>query len=381
MKRTLFASLLLVFLFGYSEASKGVTVEGYQYWSNETYTRVSVDLSDDIEFTQHRLSNPDRIYFDLKKCILSSKVAPSLQIEDGILKKIRISQFNNETVRVVLDLQELEDFKVFIMENPYRLIIDAFGKKKSGEPVPYKKLEKEITRIRKVVIDPGHGGEDPGAVGYSGLLEKDVVLSVGKELAGILKEKYDMEVILTRSKDVFIPLHERTAIANSSKADLFISIHANASRRKAARGIETYILNWTTDEESMRVAARENNLSLEKMKEVQSELQMILDDLERDNKKEESRKLAYNVQNLMISSLSRDYKQVIDLGVKQALFYVLVRAEMPSVLVEISFISNRDEERLLSQKKYIDKIAEAIANGVGSYITPPKLVKKTSDNI
>lgn len=381
MKRALFVPLLLVFLFGYSEAAKNVIVEGFQYWSNETYTRVAVDLSDDIEFTQHSLSDPDRIYFDLKKCILSPKVAPSLKIEDGILKKLRISQFNEETVRVVLDLQELEGFKVFIMENPYRLIIDAFGKKSSGDAVPYKKLEKDVTRIKRVVIDPGHGGEDPGAIGPRGLMEKDVVLSVAKELAGILKEKYDMEVILTRNNDVFIPLHERTAIANSRNADLFISIHANASRRKAARGIETYILNWTTDEESMRVAARENNLSLAKMKKVQGELQMILDDLERDNKKGESMKLAYNVQNLMISSLTQDYNQVIDLGVKQALFYVLVRAEMPSVLVEISFLSNREEEKLLSQKKYRDKIAEAIANGVGAYATPPKLAKKPSDNI
>lgn len=374
-------SLLLVFLFGYSEAAKDVTVEGFRYWSNETYTRVVVDLSDEIEFTQHSLSDPDRIYFDLKKCILSSKVAPSLQIEDGILKKIRISQFTEETVRVVLDLQELENFKVFTMENPYRLVIDAFGKKSSGDPVPYKKLEKDVAQIKRIVIDPGHGGKDPGAVGPKGLLEKDVVLAVGQKLGQILEKEYNMEVIFTRDKDVYMPLEERTAIANSNKADLFISIHANASRRKAARGIETYILNWTTDEESMRVAARENNLSLAKMKEVQSELQMILNDLERDNKKGESMKLAYNVQNLIISSLIQDYNRVIDLGVKQALFYVLVRAEMPSVLVEISFISNREEEKLLSQKKYRDKIAEAIAKGVGAYTTPPKLVKKPSDNI
>jgi len=372
--------LLLVFLFGYSEASKRVAVEGYRYWSSEGYTRVVINLNDQIEFTQNRISNPDRLYFDLKNCILSKDVTPSVSIGDGILKKMRVGQFDNGTVRVVLDLQKFERFNVVVFKNPYRLVIDVFSEK-GVEPVPDTKQEGKISEIKRVVIDPGHGGNDPGAIGPRGLMEKDVVLDVAKKLGALLKDKYNMEVIFTRDRDVFIPLEERTAIANSKKADFFISIHANASRRKAARGIETYILNWTTDEESMRVAARENNLSLAKMKKVQGELQMILDDLERDNKKGESMKLAYNVQNLMISSLTQDYNQVIDLGVKQALFYVLVRAEMPSVLVEISFLSNREEEKLLSQNKYRDKIAEAIANGVGAYATPPKLAKKPSDNI
>jgi N-acetylmuramoyl-L-alanine amidase len=375
MKRAAFVSLLLVLFLGYSEASKEVTVEGFRYWSSKGYTRVVVDLDGHTDFTQNRLSNPERIYFDLKNCSLSKEVKPSLPIEDGILKNVRIAQFNEDTVRVVLDLQELENFNSFMLEDPSRLVIDIFGKK-NLEPVPYKKLEKKFDKIKKVVIDPGHGGKDPGAVGPRGLLEKDVVLAVGKKLAKILREKYNIEVVLTRKSDVFIPLEQRTAIANSSNADLFISIHANASRRKSAKGIETYILNWTSDEESLRVAARENSISLKKMKKAQGDLQMILQDLARDNKKDESMKLAYNVQNSMVDTLSNDYKRVVDLGVKQALFYVLVGAEMPSILVEISFISNREEEKRLSQKKYRSKIAEAIARGVKFYSTPPKLAKK-----
>lgn len=380
MKKTLFVSLLLVLFFGYSEAAKEVTVEGFRYWSSEGYTRVVVDLSGNVKFTQNQLSNPARIFFDLKNCILSEKAIPSLPIEDGILKDVRIAQFNKETVRVVLDLQELGNFNVFMLSDPSRLVIDVFGKK-SHASVPYMKFDKKLTEIKRVVIDPGHGGKDPGAIGPKGLLEKNVVLAVGKRLARILKEKYNMEVILTRDRDIYISLEERTAIANSNNADLFISIHANASRRRSAKGIETYILNWTSDEEAIRVAARENAISFKKMKESQSELQMILQDLARDDKKDKSMKLAYNVQNSVVDILSQDYNKIIDLGVKQALFYVLIGAEMPSILVEISFISNREEEKRLSQKKYREKIAEAIARGVKYYTAPSKLAKKISDNI
>lgn len=378
--------LLLVIFWGYvgavspgGEASKGVIVKGFRYWFSESYTRVVVDLDGRIEFTQNRLSNPDRLYFDLKNCLLSKEVIPSLSIKNGILKNIRIGQFNKESVRVVLDLQEIESLKVFMLEEPYRLVIDVFGKK-TVKPLPEKEIEKGLTEIKRVVIDPGHGGKDSGAIGPNGLLEKDVVLAIARKLGNLLREKYNMEVIFTRDNDIFIPLEERTAIANSKKADVFVSIHANASRRRNARGIETYFLNWTTDEESMRVAARENDISFKKMKQAQSELQMILQDLERDSKKEESMRLAYNVQTSMVNALKHDYNEIVDLGVKYALFYVLVNAEMPSILVEASFISNHEEEGRLSRDEYREKIAEAIANGIKNYI-PLKLVKKDSDNI
>lgn len=379
MKRTLFVPLLLALFWGLGEATERVTVEGFRYWSSERYTRVVVDLDGPVEFSQNRLSKPARLYFDLKNSILSKKVTPSLPIKDGILKDVRVGQFNKETVRVVLDLQEVKNFNVFMLKDPHRLVIDVFGKK-GFIPIPKREQRQRVTGIKKVVIDPGHGGEDPGAIGHRGLLEKDVVLAIAKKLGRILRKKHGMEVIFTRDRDVFIPLEERTAIANSKNADLFISIHANASRRKNARGIETYILNWTSNKEAMRVAARENAISFNKMQKVQNDLQMILEDLERDNKKEESMKLAGNVQASMVNTLRQDYDKIVNLGVKQALFYVLVGAEMPSILIETSFISNRNEERRLSQNKYRKKIAEAIAVGVKNYV-PAKLVKRASDNI
>jgi N-acetylmuramoyl-L-alanine amidase len=159
-----------------------------------------------------------------------------------------------------------------------------------------------------------------------------------------------MEVIFTRESDLFIPLEERTAIANSKKGDLFISIHTNASRKKRTRGIETYFLNWTNNKEAMRVAARENAISIKKMEEMKNGVQFILNDLNRENKKNESMKLAHNVQSAMVDTLNEKYSKVVDLGVKYALFYVLIGAEMPSILVEISFISNSEEEHPLKKK-------------------------------
>ncbi len=368
-------SLLIIFvLSGFAGASKEVSVNGIRHWSSESYTRVVIDLGGPVVYSHNRLSNPDRLYFDLVNSRLSKQIAPSVPIEDGILKDVRSGQFNDNTVRIVLDLQEIENFNTFILEDPYRLVIDISGRENTGL-VPYKKLDKEIVEIKRVIIDPGHGGKDPGAIGPRGLKEKDVVLKIAKRLGKILKKKYNIEVIYTRDRDVFIPLEKRTFIANSKKADLFLSIHANASRQRKARGIETYILNWTTDKEAMRVAARENKISMNRMQKSSGSIQTILQDLARDKKKDESMKLAHNVQGSMVNALKKDYNKVIDLGVKQALFYVLVGAEMPSVLIEVAFISNYEEEKRLSGNSYSYKIAEAIAKGVDNYSAPLKLAQ------
>lgn len=384
MKKVLFASLLVVLLWGFSEEAKGVTVKGIRNSSSEKYARIIVDLDVSVKYTQARLSNPDRLSFDLEDCVLSEKIALPLLAKDSILKDINVNQIDKKIVRVILNLREIENYKVFILKEPYRLVIDVFGKKEPRPVLDKEKQVKELFEIKRVVIDPGHGGDDPGAIGLRGVFEKDVVLSIAKKLGEILKEKYNMDVIFTRDKDIFIPLEDRTAIANSKKADLFISIHANASRRRNARGIETYFLNWTTDEESNRVAARENAVSYKKMKEFQKgDLQMILQDKARDYKNDESRDLAGGIQASLINNLKQDYKEIFNLGVKWALFYVLVGAEMPSVLIETSFISNREEEKRLSDNKYKEKIAEAIAGGINNYFeSKKKIVKRiTSDKI
>lgn len=344
-----------------------VEVRGIRYWSSPEYIRVIIELSGPIEFTKGRLPNPERLYIDMKNAKIINGLQRNYTIEDNILKKVRIG-VNANIVRIVFDLNtEDYNFKFLNLEDPTRLVVDISpgSGKKNTEPLNAAPIIK-----RKIVIDAGHGGYDPGAIGPNGLYEKDVVLDIALKIRDIMINKYPLyEIILTRDRDIFVPLDERAAIANRSNADLFVSIHTNASPNRKARGIETYILNWTDDEEAMRVAARENAISLKKMKQVQNELGVILASLEREVKRDESVKLASYVQNSLVSSVQSKYPEVNNLGVKQALFYVLVGAKMPSILVETSFISNNEEEMLLADEFYRQRLAYSIVSGINSYFT------------
>ena len=356
----------------FAEASS-IEVKDIRSWSSENYTRVVVDLTNTVEFSKNRLSNPDRLYFDVKDAHISKEINTSIPVGDGILKTVRASQFNKTTVRVVLDLDEISDYQTFIFDDPARLVIDVYGKTRTAA-----KPDMNIVK-RMIVLDPGHGGHDPGAVGPKNLYEKDVVLDIALKLKKVLMEDPFNEVFLTRERDIFIPLEERTAMANRKNADLFVSIHANASQRREAKGIETYLLNWNDDEEAIRVAARENAISLKKMRAMNRQVDIvdvIKSDLIRENKRDESIKLANYIQRSLISNLDSDTKHVLNLGVKQALFYVLFGAKMPSVLVEVSFISNPEEERLLSNDAYRTEIAKGIAKGLNTYLTSAPTVQK-----
>jgi N-acetylmuramoyl-L-alanine amidase len=370
------AILFFLLLSTSSVASEKIDVKNIRYWSSSDYTRIVIDLSGHVEFSKNLLSDPDRIYFDLKNTRLSKDIKTVFPVGDGMLKAVRAGQFDPDTVRIVFDLEMIKDFNTFFLDSPARLVVDVQGTERIKKP------EVVLTK-RKIVIDAGHGGHDPGAVGPNGLHEKDVVLDIALKLKEILVKDPLNEVFLTRETDVFISLEERTAIANNKNADLFVSIHANASPSRRATGIETYLLNWTNDEEAMTVAARENAISLKKMKEMHKQmdlLEMIKNDLMRENKRDESIRLAHYIQKSLISTLSRERnnRKRIDLGVKQALFYVLFGAKMPSVLVEVSFISNPGEERLLSNETYRMQLAKAISNGLNIYIMSTSATKVTA---
>ena len=368
-----YLGFLLVILSPFFAEASSVEVKDIRSWSSENYTRVVVDLTNTVEFSKNRLSNPDRLYFDVKDAHISKEINTSIPVGDGILKTVRASQFNKTTVRVVLDLDEISDYQTFIFDDPARLVIDVYGKTRTAD-----KPDMNFVK-RRIVLDPGHGGHDPGAVGPKNLYEKDVVLDIALKLKRVLMEDPFNEVFLTRERDIFIPLEERTAMANKKNADLFVSIHANASPRREAKGIETYLLNWTDDEEAIRVAARENAISLKKMRAMNRQVDIvdvIKSDLIRENKRDESIKLANYIQRYLISNLDNDTKHVLNLGVKQALFYVLFGAKMPSVLVEVSFISNPEEERLLSNDAYRTEIAKGIAKGLNTYLTSAPTVQK-----
>jgi len=220
----------------------------------------------------------------------------------------------------------------------------------------------EKSKVLKIVIDPGHGGKAPGAVGPNGEKEKDITLAVSKEIARRLSEK-GFEVFLTRDTDVYLPLEERTAFANRNKADLFVSVHVNANEKDSLQGVETYFLNLTTDAASMKVAKRENAMTSASL----GSLQLIIKDLMLNAKINESSRFASSIQNSIVSSLEKSGHERKDHGVRQALFYVLLGAQMPSVLVEIGFITNAAECRLLHEEAYQNSIVDGIVRGISTY--------------
>jgi N-acetylmuramoyl-L-alanine amidase len=217
---------------------------------------------------------------------------------------------------------------------------------------------------RRIVIDAGHGGHDPGTMGQGGLQEKELVLDVALRLERQVREELGADVVMTRSTDVFIPLEERTAIANSKDADLFLSIHANSSRSPRARGIETYFLNFAVDPHAEEVAARENAISAATMKDLQGLVKAIT----LNSKINESRDFASAVHESLIQNLRRRNPQLPDRGVRTAPFYVLIGANMPSVLAEIAFVSHPEEEKLLKTSGRREEIARGLLHGVRSYL-------------
>lgn len=370
-----------------------------KHWSNPDYTRISLELDRDVTWEAHELGKgtpgkPGRVYIDLKRTRLGKGVK-DITIGDGLLKGARIGQYKAEVVRVVLDTEYIKDYKIFPLSDPARLVIDVRGERPTEisrlepavsavpERVVLPKLEEQpvvaekksrppkkpaISKIRRIVVDPGHGGHDPGAVGPNGIQEKDVVLAIGLKLRDLFKEELGVDVVMTRSTDVFIPLEERTAIANKVGADLFVSVHANAAPSRSAAGIETYYLNLAKTDKVAQLAAKENGTSLEKV----SVLQAILFDLMANYKLNDSAHLADEVQKSLYKKIRTRHSDVKNLGVKQGPFYVLVGASMPSILVETAFLSNAAEESRLKDPAYQDMTANGILEGVRSYITSLK---------
>lgn len=459
--RTIFILLLLCTCIPSSLLAKfpDVRLNGIRYWSNDSYTRVVIDVTRPVSFKKNQLVESKRFYIDMEDSSVQGFPDRDIEVKNGILKKIRVGQFDPTTVRIVLELDDIERYKIFTLTDPYRIIIDLYGhsqpqaaaqppeepkepkepkeketprqdpavqeprqetvqearqealhevrqearleakqeqkqeqslkaetepsKPKPKAKVASKQHYKEEARLpspaqmkekpngkKKIVIDPGHGGHDTGAIGETGVMEKDLVLDISLKMAALLKKEYGYDVILTRTKDVFISLDERTAIANSNNADLFISVHVNANNESSVNGYETYFLNWSNNKEDIAVAARENAITVKKMESLKSELGMILDSLARESKRDESLRLAHLVQKSVVSTVrgSGDYNPVRDIGVKQALFYVLVGASMPAALVELSFITNPQQEQYLKTKAYRHTLAKAVAGGIENYL-------------
>ena len=375
-------------------------IKKIRHWSTDDYTRVVIETDKEVKYTSRmlrpdpKLKTPPRLYVDLEKTVFSDAVSIE-PITKGLLEKISFASNRPGVSRVVLYIKDLEGHKVFSLrkskQNPsFRLVMDIKGTgaqpekifakdapsyDKRGPSLKSKVPEGEIAslkqalglKVRTIVIDPGHGGHDPGAIGPSGLREKDVVLRIAKRLRERLIQEgksFGIEnVYLTRSSDRFIPLEERTAIARKRKADIFISIHCNGARTKKAHGIETYILGFTDDQTSLQLAARENATTTKGLHELGNTLkQYIL-----SAKKEESQQVAGYVQKSIVQNISVKYKHVNNKGVKKAPFVVLIGADVPSLLVEASFITNPREEKRLKTQAYIERIVNGIILGIKKY--------------
>jgi N-acetylmuramoyl-L-alanine amidase len=435
---------------GSSERATGAPqVTTIRRWVGPNYSRIVIDAEDEVRFNTMRLASPDRIVLDLTNTRLSPDlIGKAFPVEDGFLRQIRVAQFKPNVTRVVLDVEKIENYSVFSLPNPFRLVVDIHGSPPlaaerpastppgSERPTPEKETasaaskpggavsagstsagrgparnadqtaaivpmrrtlgppsepsnisvdrgpeapikpatpttsgSRTLTRalglkVAKIVIDPGHGGHDTGTIGAGGLREKDLVLDVGLRLKRLIERNLESTVVMTRTDDSFIPLEERTAIANQNAADLFISIHANASRDQSARGIETYYLNFTSNPEALEVAARENATSQESV----HQLQDLIKKIALTEKIEESHEVAKQVQRLVSSRLAKVGGQQRNRGVKKAPFVVLIGANMPSILTEISFLTSPQDERLLKHQDYRQKIAVALYQGLSQYM-------------
>ncbi len=370
---------------GVAEAAvppKEAQILGIRHWVGTDYVRVVVDLDQAVTFEKHDLSNPDRIYLSLKNTRLSADLErESIEISNGLVHGIRTGQYRPDTARVVLDLHRPQNVTVFPLQAPNRIVIDVAGENSVLEKLARIRAEAKSRtsgsptlseqfgmKIRKVVIDAGHGGKDPGCISRSGLMEKDVTLDIARRLRASLEDELGLEVIMTRTKDVFIPLEERPEIANREKADLFISIHVNAAENRKLRGVETWFLDLAASHRGKQVAARENRYS----RKAVSDLEKILNDLLLSNKTEESTRLADTLQAALTANLQARYRNVKSLGVKGAPFMVLQGAKMPSVLVEVSFMTNPTEEKRLKNPRYRQTIAQGLFKGVSHFMKSPE---------
>jgi N-acetylmuramoyl-L-alanine amidase len=474
-----------------AQPAKPVRVTGIRHWSTPEYSHVAIDLDGEVKFESQRIAGPDRIFFDLLNTRLDPRLlAKTFDVDDSLVKRVRVSQFRPGRTRVVLEVNDVSHFQASLKSDPPRLVIEVRNEQRKGpSPVPadddadaqgadvkraasaesqagppnpcrstdsdsencvangeeklskktvvvsssgVKKTivdaddddqpppkiiaklespetkpsrksspvastemaatkkakqpissddgvvreaqptasgERSLTRalglkIGKIVIDPGHGGHDTGTIGPRGLEEKDLVLDVSRRLGKLLTARLGAEVVYTRSDDTFIPLETRTAIANQEGADLFISVHANSSRDPDARGVETYYLNFTTSPEALDVAARENAVSEETI----HQLQDLVKKIALKEKIEESQEFAGDVEASLHDGLAAKNPGLRDRGVKKAPFIVLIGANMPSILAEISFVSNPSDERRLRTSEYRQRIAESLYRGIAKYV-------------
>jgi N-acetylmuramoyl-L-alanine amidase len=332
------------------------TVERY---GSEEAARIVVNMTRpatfDVGFLARNGATDPRLYVDIK----GAKYKGPLEFDvGGLVKRVRMGQRKNGT-RVVLDLERAAFRKIFYLPEPFRMVIDV----STSRPREIAPPSKGPRPVRRVVLDPGHGGDDPGATGPAGLKEKDVTLDIAHRAAPLLARELGVSTLLTRDSDDFVALDERTARANAFKADLFVSIHCNATEAGDTRGVMTFVLDESQDRLASQTAALENAASPAAAAELASALSQVVD----QGSVARSVHFAELLQRAAVASIEPAYPGVPDLGVRRAGFYVLAGAHMPAVLFEVSFISDSTDEMRLNTGDYRQKLADAIVNAVRAY--------------
>jgi len=364
-------------------------------YTHPNSTRIVLDIGATREYVFAESRETGQINVDIFQARLNPSVSEgSVPTGGDYIGAVRLTQKSANTVRLTaaVNFSRIKNFQVFPLREPFRIVIDIFPLEPGEAPAPARPAgdktappEKPSTvparsplptrsgyslarqlgiGVGKIVIDPGHGGVDPGCLDAEGHLEKDIALDISLRLKALLAGHGTMKVTLTRESDILVPLETRTWLANKEKADLFLSVHVNAFRDKARRGVQTFFLNFNPDPQVQELAARENATSTKTMAGLGEILQKLLN----NTRILESRDLAQIIQSNLVKCLSRQYSEIKDLGTRGAPFYVLIGLDRPAVLVEVSHFSNATEAARLMDPAYRQKIAQGIYEGLLDYI-------------
>jgi N-acetylmuramoyl-L-alanine amidase len=352
-----------------------------QHWSYPEFSRVVIQLSEPALATVGEVpadptgDKPARLFFDVPGMWVGRRFATPIRVGDGLLRQVRVGQNTLETARVVLDLERYGRHRVLELAAPARIVIDVFAPRpqagEAGERSAARRdapergaesLPMELRPVRVVVVDAGHGGRDPGAIGVGGLREKDVTLALAKTLRKSLRAR-GFDVVLTRDRDRTLSLEERTAIAEGAGGDVFVSVHANASPRAELAGVELFTLQENAERQTLRLAARENGVTPAEV----DPLQRLLARLRLSEAGERSSLLAKQVHREIGLGMGDRWPSTREPVLKQGPFYVLYLSDMPALLVEAGFVTHRDDARRLRDPEYLHAMAEEIAKGVGRF--------------
>jgi N-acetylmuramoyl-L-alanine amidase len=360
-------------------AAVPAVIQDVQVISHQDHTRLIFYLPRSVPFTQSRQAKPERVVIKLHNSLLGQTALTRLN-EEGFPPHVTVTQTNHagpHAVFIALDLHTIGNYKLVPLNRPSRLIVELFPRaahedQAIASPPEVAVLPKSIpllphAEINTIVLDPGHGGKDPGAIGRGGTAEKDITLQVSLLLRDLIEKQLGKQVLLTRDRDIFVELEDRAKFANSHEADLFVSIHVNAHPQRATKGLEVYHFGEATDPRALAVAARENGTPIEQTGMV---WQHIVADLLTSKKMEQSLELAWTIKQALVRHLDTHY-DVVDHGIKTGPFYVLRFTAMPSILAEIAFISNSTEERLMQGTAFLGRIAEGLLEGIKAFIVPP----------